>query len=129
MSKKYTASEVKAILKEVMGRGFLNLDYLVKELRKLDVKTEEFAASEKEDAPQELIERVNVARGIISTMTLVNDILAPGHQISLHLFPQDAKNFIAQCILQQEQAKKYELIEKERPKVEDILGPNVQDVQ
>ena len=96
MSKRYTAIQLKDIVREMLNLGFASIDSLSKELIKINLTKEEAEANDPTS------ERLQQAKMIISMMTVVNDVIHPGHSISLQLFPKENHNFIGQVIKQQE---------------------------
>lgn len=96
MSKRYTASEVKAILFEILSNAYANIDALSDELRKLDSKGEGKLSVVDSDPD-------TIAKGRLysNTILLLNTMVSPAHEISLQLFDKKHHDFIKNCISQQ----------------------------
>lgn len=95
MSKRYTVIQLKDILRDILNLGFTGLDVLSRELEKINITEEEAKTNDPTS------ERLHKARMIVNMMTIVNDVIHPGHAISLQLFPKENHNFIGQVIKQQ----------------------------
>ena len=109
MKIKHTPRQTREILKNVLNLGYSYIDSFGKELAKLQLTPEEIKANDPTNT------RLHQASTIVSTMTLINDILHPGHQISLSLMDQKSIPFITQVIKQHETARERGLVSKGCP--------------
>lgn len=101
--------QLKEIISGILYIGYTNIDSLSKELAKLQLTPEEM----EENKPTN--ERLRTGNLIVSTMTMVNDVIHPAHSISLQLMPKENQNFIAQVIKQHEIARKNKMVSQNCP--------------
>jgi len=109
MKNKPTTRQTREILKNMVNLGYSYIDSFGKELAKLQLTPEEI----KENKPDNI--RLQQASTIVSTMTLINDILHPAHAISLSLMDQKSIPFITQVIKQHETAREKGFVSKGCP--------------
>lgn len=129
MSKKYTLKETTQILKDIIGITYYNMEYLSKELTKLNLKQEDFLAAEKDDCSDELFAKVLRGRGIVSTLTILNSIVAPGHSISMQLFPKESHKFIENCMAQYKLQKEASINPLRDISTEETTDPKISELQ
>jgi len=109
MKTKYTPRQTREILKNMLNLGYSYIDSFGKELAKLQLTPEEIKENDQTN------ERLHKANTIVSTMTLINDILHPAHAISLSLMDQKSIPFITQVIKQHETARERGFVSKGCP--------------
>ena len=109
MKIKHTPRQTRDILKNMFNLGYSYIDSFGKELAKLQLTPEEIKANDPTNT------RLHQASTIASTMTLINDILHPGHQISLSLMDQKSIPFITKVIKQHEIARERGFVSKGCP--------------
>jgi hypothetical protein len=89
VSKKYTASEVKSILREVCDRNYKMIASAQEELNKMKLTPEEMEITGSENI------RVNTARYLMSLITVLSDIVSPAFNVSLQLCAKENQEFIS----------------------------------
>jgi hypothetical protein len=109
VSKKYTAYELKCILKEVLERGYTYIEELRSKLVELKLSDTELKESPKGA-------RLLEAERLMMLIASINDIIHPAHSLSLQLFPNDTHLFIEQCIKQYNELKKLESTTLKEPR-------------
>lgn len=89
MSKKYTASEVKSILREVCDRNYKMIASAQQELSNMKLTPEEMEIKGPDNV------RVNTARYLMSLITVLSDIVSPAFNVSLQLCAKENQEFIS----------------------------------
>jgi hypothetical protein len=118
MSKKYTAKEMKAILKGCCDVGYSIIANVHREMAKLELTPEELLITDNSS------ERINVARKLRSIIAGVSETLMPAYEISLVLCAQENLPFITHI---QEQHKQYIKTLQALPPTPPVITPEVKE--
>lgn len=92
------------LISDILCLAFEHMHALSVEIRKLDFTEANIAEKSKEDKDR--------AQMLSHVLTVINDIIHPGHQIALEMFPE-ATTFIEYCINNQKSALEKKLISPE----------------
>jgi len=118
MSKRYTNAELKEIISLTMTHGFSALSSLSQELNKLSLTNEDYLN------PGDKQAEVNKAKLLVNTITLISDVIHPGYDVALSLFPEkNNQEFIKQCQQQRKIAMEKGIVSSDCPCCKKNIDP------
>lgn len=101
MHKKYSSTQLRNMLSDILCLAFEHMEILAREVKKLNFTEENMSERTKEDLDR--------AQMLSHVLTVINDIIHPAHDTAMEMFPQ-SKGFIEYCMNNQKMAIEKKLI-------------------
>lgn len=99
---KPTAKEIKAVLIEILSNGYHHIKCINNEIHSMNIKEPEKESQEVQDK----------LRALTLTLTLINDLIHPGHKISKKILNKCEEPIIDYCMNAQKIAFTSKLVEE-----------------